>query len=213
MSFSLNPLSLISNAAESICDAVLPKELEFVGDLVGGAVDVYTGNSAKYLDDLNDLAKDLPQQLGTLTSPSNADQSHPTDLSNKSSPASTSKSNSAPTSATASAEPDAPPSYGATSETSKTQSATILKTPDSGTSTQSTASKDQAANDFFKLSDLDLMNAVRDGKLPQSVKDDPAQMQRLQLRMTQISEMNQIMTSMISSLHEMNKQIIQNLRV
>jgi hypothetical protein len=205
MSFlNLNPLSLISNAAESICDAVLPKKLEFVGDIVGGAVDIYTGNSAKYLDDLNDLAKDLPQQLGALTSPSNAGQS---------SPASTSRSNSAPSSANGSAEPDAPPPYCASSETSKSQSSTNVKTTDSGTSTQETASKDQAANDFFKLSDLDLMNAVRDGKLPQSVKDDPAQMQRLQLRMAHISEMNQIITSMISTLHDMNTKVIQNLRV
>jgi hypothetical protein len=68
------------------------------------------------------------------------------------------------------------------------------------------------ADAFFKLSDADLMNAVRDGKLPDAVKNDPAAMQRLQLRMNDISEMNQLISQMMAALHDMNRAVIQNIR-
>lgn len=56
------------------------------------------------------------------------------------------------------------------------------------------------------------MAAVRDGKLPDAVKDDPAAMQRLQLRMNEISEMNQLISQMLAAMHDMNKAVIQNIR-
>ena len=66
---------------------------------------------------------------------------------------------------------------------------------------------------FMNLSDKDFMNAVRDGKIPKEVTDDPAAMLALQARMQHITEMNQLMTSMMQALHQMRMSIIQNVRV
>ena len=60
---SLNPISMVSDAAESLCDALLPKDLEFVGDLVGLGLDFDSGNWTKCFSDVQDLFRDLPQQL------------------------------------------------------------------------------------------------------------------------------------------------------
>ena len=82
-----------------------------------------------------------------------------------------------------------------------------------GTTAATVDPKNMSADQFFKMSNHDLEAAVRDGKIPDSVKDDPDQMRRLQQRMNDISEMNQLMTSMIQALHQMNQSIIQNVRV
>jgi hypothetical protein len=65
---------------------------------------------------------------------------------------------------------------------------------------------------FFKLSDDALMQAVRDGKIPSAVTDSKAGMLELQARMDQISEMNQLMTTMMQSMHQMKMSVIENLR-
>ncbi|MDB4980863.1 MAG: hypothetical protein JWM82_1615 [Myxococcales bacterium] len=57
------------------------------------------------------------------------------------------------------------------------------------------------------------MGAVRAGNIPAAVSDSPAAMMALQARMNHISEMNQLMTSMITALHQMQMSIIQNVRV
>lgn len=57
------------------------------------------------------------------------------------------------------------------------------------------------------------MQAVKDGKIPKEISDSPAAMQSLQARMNSISEMNQLMTSMLTALHQMEMSIIQNVRV
>jgi hypothetical protein len=90
---------------------------------------------------------------------------------------------------------------------------TVSKT--TGAADTTTAAKTTDAKDittFFAQSDTDLMAAVRDGKLPDAVKNDPASMQRLQLRMNEISEMNQLISQMLAAMHEMNKAVIQNIR-
>jgi len=92
--------------------------------------------------------------------------------------------------------------------TSKTTSTATSKT----TSKSSASSDSKDITKFFAQSDTDLMAAVRDGKLPDAVKDDPAAMQRLQLRMNEISEMNQLISQMLAAMHDMNKAVIQNIR-
>ena len=92
--------------------------------------------------------------------------------------------------------------------TASTLTATAPTTTSSTTS--SSASKD--ITKFFAQSDTDLMAAVRNGKLPDAVKDDPAAMQQLQLRMNEISEMNQLISQMLAAMHDMNKAVIQNIR-
>lgn len=212
----LNPVSLISNAAESICDAVLPKQLEFLGDIAGLGIDLTSGNWTKCLADVGDLTKDLPQQLAALTS--KGDQAGSlVDLLTKA------------------AEPHAPPTYasrvpprggsglpptptiapperGAPRAPAATGSTSSLSASAPSSTSGSTAPTGNAA-DFFALSDKDLLDAVKKGTVPKEVTDDPKAMQQLQLRMNDYFQMNQMITQMIAAFNEMNKQIIQNLRV
>jgi hypothetical protein len=272
---SLNPLSLVSNAVESVCDAVLPKNLEFIGDVAGLIVDLETGNYVKCLEDSVDLLKDLPQQAAELTK-------------NKGGAAGAGGAGDPPSSGARCLEPTPPPPYSAApskehgsagpakaGRTGNSIGAPVLRgtppkakivdankvvanaenlyrkamqppQPDHGSTAKSadaagkadkkapeisstgngktkeaeetksaptTASTSMSPDEFFKLSDKALMDAVRDGKLPDSVKNDPDQMRRLQVRMQDIAQMNTIITSILNTMHEMNKAIIQNLRV
>lgn len=233
---SLNPISIVSDAAESLCDALLPKQLEFVGDLVGLGLDLDSGNWPKCLSDVQDLFKDLPQELahlGTLNgspgngliSPSFLEPIPPPPYGAAAfsiSPGSV--PNLAPGLATAPspswlAPPLVAPSVRATSATPILPSpggwigspTTPPWTPPAQPSPPSTTSL--TADGFFALSDVDLMNAVRGGHLPEAVKNDPQQMRRLDARINDITQMNQLITNMLKALHDMNAQIIQNIRV
>jgi hypothetical protein len=205
MGFSLsdlNPVSLISSAAESVCDAVLPKNLEFIGDLLGLAADVESGNWMKCLDDLQDLTKDLPQQLAALSGQPSQDGLGdalmvPTFL-----------------------EPSPPPlTFGQSPQlqpvTGQPLGTLNLADPVNHVASLQTVqpSKATSPDAFFGLSDANLMNAVRAGNIPDAVKNDPAQLRRLEARMNDITEMNHLITSMLRAIHDMNTQVIQNLRV
>ena len=195
MGFSLsdlNPVSLVSNAAESLCDVVLPKNLEFVGDLVGLAADIESGNWSKCVDDLQDFAKDLPQQLGELSGHTGR----------------TSLGDSLIVPGTLYPAPNAPPSGQSQASFSTASSAGAASL---GLSAQ--AAKGMVPDAFFGLSDASLMNAVRAGNIPDAVKNDPAQMRRLEARINDITEMNHLITSMLKAMHDMNTQVIQNIRV
>jgi|GEM_PF-2345944 len=105
-----------------------------------------------------------------------------------------------------------------TQSTKSKSSSSSSKSKSSSTSSSSSKSKSSSTSDakdvtkFFAQSDTELMAAVRDGKLPDAVKDDPAAMQRLQLRMNEISEMNQLISQMLAAMHDMNRAVIQNIR-
>jgi len=109
-------------------------------------------------------------------------------------------------------------SAAATDGKSKSKSKSTSTSSSSKSKSTSSSSKSSSSSDakdvtkFFAQSDTDLMAAVRDGKLPDAVKDDPAAMQRLQLRMNEISEMNQLISQMLAAMHDMNKAVIQNIR-
>ncbi len=64
----------------------------------------------------------------------------------------------------------------------------------------------------MKLSDDDLMKAVRAGKIPSEVTDSNDGMLELQARMNHISEMNQMMTTMMQSMHQMKMSVIENIK-
>jgi hypothetical protein len=135
-----------------------------------------------------------------------------------------------PTTATTNTTPASPaPSTAATTPTAPTaapstaSAAPAASTPTTSTtaastaataapSTSTAAATTGTANAFFGQSDADLMNAVRNGQIPDAVKNDPAQMQRLQQRMNDISEMNQMISQMMAAMHDMNKAVIQNIR-
>lgn len=104
-------------------------------------------------------------------------------------------------------------STGASSSSTSSSSTSKSSTTKSSTTKSSSSSSDsKTITKFFAQSDADLMAAVRDGKLPDAVKNDPASMQRLQLRVNEISEMNQLISQMMAAMHEMNKVVIQNIR-
>src|SRR5262249_30876122 len=83
------------------------------------------------------------------------------------------------------------------------------KTSGSSSADPSTLSKDA----FMSLGNDAFMQAVIAGKIPKEITDSPAAMQSLQARMNNISEMNQLMTSMINAVHQMEMSVIQNVRV
>ena len=63
------------------------------------------------------------------------------------------------------------------------------------------------------LSDDDFMNAIRSGKIPPDVANSSDGMLAIQARMDQITQMNQMMTSMMQAMHQMNMNVIENIRV
>jgi hypothetical protein len=86
-------------------------------------------------------------------------------------------------------------------------STTPASKPSSGD--PSTISKDN----FMNLSDDDFMKAIRDGKIPSEVTDSQEGTLEVQARMNHISEMNQMMTTMMQSMHQMKMGVIDNLKV
>jgi hypothetical protein len=65
----------------------------------------------------------------------------------------------------------------------------------------------------MNLSDDDFMSAIREGKVPSDVTNSQEGMLALQARMNHISEMNQMMTTMMQSMHQMKMGVIDNLKV
>jgi hypothetical protein len=65
----------------------------------------------------------------------------------------------------------------------------------------------------MNLSDDDFMKAIRDGKIPSEVTDSQEGTLEVQARMNHISEMNQMMTTMMQSMHQMKMGVIDNLKV
>jgi hypothetical protein len=63
------------------------------------------------------------------------------------------------------------------------------------------------------LSPDQFLQAVTSGNIPPDVANSPSAMAQIQARMNQITQMNQLMTSMMAALHQMEMSIIQNIRV
>jgi hypothetical protein len=63
------------------------------------------------------------------------------------------------------------------------------------------------------LSPDQFMQAVTSGNIPPDVANNPAAMTQIQARMNQITQMNQLVTSMMAAMHQMQMSIIQNIRV
>lgn len=63
------------------------------------------------------------------------------------------------------------------------------------------------------LSPDQFMQAVTSGKIPADVANNPSAMTQIQVRMNQITQMNQLVTSMMAAMHQMQMSIIQNIRV
>jgi hypothetical protein len=218
----LNPISFLSDVAQSICHQVLPHDLQFVGDLVGIGADFETGNWMKGVEHFSNLVRDLPQSLASwaVSARSASDPSHllpPSFL-----------------------EPTPPPIRGSGTttwqrpvrgsgppttnlETSSASpiwnpTASAADTPLQGTAATTTAAANTTAattsadDPFLHQSAASILSAVASGNIPDSVRNDPALMQQLLARVNQITEMNHLISQMLAAIHAMNDQVIQNIR-
>ena len=101
-----------------------------------------------------------------------------------------------------------------TKKSTETKSSSTKSTSSSSTKSSSSSKSDSTTMaKLDKMSDGDFMAAVRNGKIPDDVLNDPKAMMQIQARMNQISEMTKLMTSMMQALHDMQMSIIQNVRV
>jgi hypothetical protein len=228
-------LSGIGSAFETMCDAVLPKELEFVGDALGLVADLKTGNMVGAFEHATDLVKDLPQQLeqlkksktgagpDDLMTPTWSHEPDPPPLICGSATSQATPANVTPTAP----EPQAsqsrggwrgtpPASSSAAPPPAELRGAPVPVTqppataPISSAGSTSGAATRSSSTDIFGMSNDELMKAVRTGNLPKDL--DPKQMMALQARINEITEMNQMMTAMMRALHDMSMAILQNLR-
>jgi hypothetical protein len=186
----------IGDVARSMLDSVLPKELEFLSGAVGGVIDLETGNllgaAKNFIDSVLDV-KDLVQsQKGPGGGTSSTVPSHPWCYEPPPPPISA---------AVTTAKVEALKTFtGATATTSAPKPTTPV---DATTLSRST---------FLALPDDAFMSAIREGKIPKEIADSKDGMLALQARMTQITEMNQLMTSMLQAIHQLRMGVIQNLR-
>jgi hypothetical protein len=65
---------------------------------------------------------------------------------------------------------------------------------------------------LLALPDGQLMQAVASGAVPADVASDPSAMLQIQARVNEIAQMNQLVTSMLSTTHQMQMSIAQNIR-
>ncbi len=69
-----------------------------------------------------------------------------------------------------------------------------------------------SAFDFKTMSDEELMRRIREGTIPKDIAQDPLAMLALQTRMQEIQQMNALMTNLMRAMHEMQIEIIRNIR-
>ncbi len=188
--------SLPGQLAEAACDAILPPELEFIGDIVQGLVDLETGNYAGLLDDATDLLADLGPQLAALA------ESAPAGVSPEVGPPG--REGSALTPEQLGLRPADTPSNTRSSETTSTPPATASSDQSSGVAGDAKA--------FLAKSPAELMAAMRSGDIPDAVFDDPKAMQMLQAKMNQISQMMTLTSQLLSTFQQMQMSTIHNIR-
>lgn len=186
----------IGDVARSMLDSVLPKELEFLSGAVGGVIDLETGNlvgaAKNFIDSVLDV-KDLVQsQKGPNGGTSSPVPSHPWCY-----------------------EPPPPP-IGTATTTAKVEALKVFTGAATTTLPPKAATPVDAAtlsrSSFLALPDDAFMSAIREGKIPKEIAESKDGMLALQARMTQITEMNQLMTSMLQAIHQLRMGVIQNLR-
>jgi hypothetical protein len=134
--------------------------------------------------------------------------------------ASGSTAGSAPAASTATTKPEATTaSAGGSSATSASasgsSSAGAATSGAAGTAAAGASATPTPSNlaGLMALSPDQFMQAVTSGNIPPDVANNPAAMTQIQARMNQITQMNQLVTSMMAAMHQMQMSIIQNIRV
>ena len=77
---------------------------------------------------------------------------------------------------------------------------------------QATAAAPTDVASLLALPSDQFMKAVSSGAVPSSVAEDPAALLQIQARVNDIAQMNQMMTSMMNALHQMQMSVAQNIR-
>ncbi len=108
---------------------------------------------------------------------------------------------------------------GATAAGSTGSSTEVGGSSGTKSSTDATASTDGSSSatptdlkSLMALSPDQFMQAVTSGKIPPDVANSQSAMMQVQAKMNQITQMNQLVTSMMSAMHQMEMSIIQNIR-
>ncbi|HLK92601.1 MAG TPA: hypothetical protein VKZ18_22085 [Polyangia bacterium] len=99
-----------------------------------------------------------------------------------------------------------------TGPSSATSSPATSAGTDAGASSSSAAAPKDLAS-LMALGPDQFMQAVTSGKIPPDVANNQTAMMEVQARMNQITQMNQLVTSMMAAMHQMQMSIIQNIRV
>jgi hypothetical protein len=82
-----------------------------------------------------------------------------------------------------------------------------------GTAASTSAATPSSLSSLMSMSNDQFMQAVTSGNIPADVANNPSAMAEIQARMNQITQMNQLVTSMMAAMHQMQMAIIQNIRV
>lgn len=181
--------------AEKVCDTILPAKYEWVGDAASLATNLVSQNWWAAASDVADLHENVergdfsfdpgppPRRACAPAINCDPEQAPP---SNQREDASA---------------PPATPSTDSTGATGNTAGGD-----------EPASVKKEKAQAFLKLDNDALMDAVRKGNIPDGVGEDPKAMATLQTRLHDIQQMNALMTNLLRALHEMQMEIIRNVR-
>jgi hypothetical protein len=118
--------------------------------------------------------------------------------------------------AAASGAPAATSTTATTATTTAVSGTTSTATPavsPTGTAAAGSAAAPSSLSSLMSMSNDQFMQAVTSGNIPADVANNPSAMAEIQARMNQITQMNQLVTSMMAAMHQMQMAIIQNIRV
>lgn len=199
--------------AERLCDMILPSELEWVGDAASFYANVQSGNFLAAAMDLVDFYENVKNgDLKAATMYEGLRKMLPPEWQ-----AFLDKL----------VQPDAPPtcepqrelaSAGATTggsagaSTASSSSGAATASSSSGTDKAGRSAPPKSVADIHQMSDDAVLRMVREGKIPEDLKKDQGAMMAIQQRLNDIQQMNALITNMIRALHEMQMEIIRNIR-
>jgi hypothetical protein len=123
--------------------------------------------------------------------------------------AGTATASSAPAEPSSTATPTTTTAAAGTASTAASSTGTAAATSGAATSGAAPSS----LSSLMSMSNDQFMQAVTSGNIPADVANNPSAMAEIQARMNQITQMNQLVTSMMAAMHQMQMAIIQNIRV
>jgi hypothetical protein len=112
-----------------------------------------------------------------------------------------------PAVASPSVEPDPPPVSAAPAD-----EPTAAEEGDDAVPAAARAPAEAIDDSFWSMTDQQFLDAVRKGNLPQEVLESKEGMLRLQQRMNDIQQMSALLTNMLRATHELEMEVVRNVR-